>query len=342
MQNTNTKPRVSVFMPVYNAEQYLNECIDSILKQSFTEFEFVIVNDGSTDRSAEVIKAYSDPRIRFIENPQNLGLIASLNIGLEICKGEYIVRMDQDDISLPQRIEKQVRFMDENPEYGLIGCWFEDFGENIENKVVRYSSDDTHIRIRHLYQTHIAHPTAVIRKSVIDQFNLRFNPEFVHGEDYAFWVAISAYCKLSNYPEMLVRKRDHPRNISNKYAQIQRDTCARVKLGQFAKMGVEISREEIELYTRFANPDWDFTAPEMEMMHNLLERMTHANEQSQFIPSPVFNSYLAEKWFHLCLQNRLIGSRGYTWWNGLSFRKAYKPHFKSKIRLGVQSIGIIR
>ena len=340
MNNVAAGPRVSVFMPVYNAEHYLNESINSILNQSYTDFEFVIVNDGSTDRSADVIKAYTDPRIRFIENQQNMGLIASLNIGLETCIGEYIVRMDQDDYSLPQRIEKQVRFMDENPEHGLIGCWFEDFGENIESKVVRYSSNDTHIRIRHLYQTHIAHPTAVLRKSVIDEYNLRFNPEFVHGEDYAFWVQMSAYCKLSNYPEMLVRKRDHPRNISNKYAQTQQDTCAKVKQKQFEAMGLTISREEIELYTRFANPDWTFSKEEMEMMHALLEKMASENERSNFIPKEALKMYLAEKWFHLCLQNRRIGKTGWSWWNKLSFKNAYASPLKSKIKMQALSLGI--
>lgn len=340
MNSATASPRVSVFMPVYNAEHYLNESIDSILNQSYTEFEFVIVNDGSTDRSAEVIKAYSDPRIRFIENTQNLGLIASLNIGLETCKGEFIVRMDQDDISLPQRIEKQVQFMDKNPEYGLIGCWFEDFGEAIENKVVRYSSDDTHIRIRHLYQTHIAHPTAVLRKSVIDKFNLRFDVDFVHGEDYAFWVQMSAHCKLSNYPEMLVRKRDHAQNVSNKYAQIQSDTCARVKKLQFEAMGISITRDEIELYTRFANPDWTFSKDEMEVMHALLEKMANGNERSNFIPKQALKSYLAEKWFHLCLQNRVLNKTGLFWWNKLSFRNAYASPLKSKIKMKAKSMGI--
>jgi glycosyltransferase involved in cell wall biosynthesis len=341
MKSDMLRPKVSVFMPVYNAENYLNESIDSILTQSFEDFEFVIVNDGSTDRSADVIKSYSDKRIRFIENPKNLGLIASLNIGLDICKGDYIVRMDQDDFSLPQRIEKQVLFMDENPEYGLIGCWFEDFGENIESKVIRYSGDDTYIRIRHLYQTHIAHPTAVLRKAVIDEHNLRFDPEYVHGEDYAFWVHMSAFCKLSNYPEMLVRKRDHPGNISNRYAQIQQNTCARVKQKQFEAMGVIISQEEIELYTRFANPDWTFSQDEMMLMHNLLEKMAIGNEGTNFIPKEPLKSYLAEKWFHLCLQNRSIYKTGLSWWNKLSFRNDYVSPLKSKIKMKVKALGIL-
>jgi glycosyltransferase involved in cell wall biosynthesis len=325
-------------MPVYNAEHYLNESIDSILNQSYTDYEFVIVNDGSTDRSAEVIKAYTDPRIRFIENQQNMGLIASLNIGLETCTGEYIVRMDQDDFSLPHRIEKQVRFMDENPEYGLIGCWFEDFGENIESKVVRYSSDDTHIRIRHLYQTHIAHPTAVLRKSVIDKFNLRFDASFVHGEDYAFWVQMSAYCKLSNYPEMLVRKRDHPRNITNQFASTMQATCAKVKQKQFHQMGLDLNTDEVNLYTRFADSEWSFDSDEMKTLSHLLERIQSANEKSSFIPKNAYSQYLSSKFFHLCYNIKSIGKQGWEMFFASSLSKNYKISLSEKAKFRVKSI----
>jgi glycosyltransferase involved in cell wall biosynthesis len=333
-------PLVTVLMPVYNGEAYLCEAIESILQQSYTNFEFLILNDGSSDRSAEIIQSYTDSRIRLINNAANMQLIATLNRGLDLAQGKYIVRMDADDISLPQRIERQVEWLEKNPEYGLVGSWFEDFNGTDTIRTIKYSSDDTHIRIRHLYQTHIAHPTAVLRKSVIDEHNLRFDPDFVHGEDYAFWVQMSAYCKLSNYPEMLVRKRDHPQNVSNKYAQIQSDTCARVKQEQFRQMGLDVSRDEIELYTRFANPDWAFSKEEMEMMHVLLEKIACENERVNFISKEALKRYLAEKWFHLCLQNRRIGNAGLSWWNRLSFRNAYTSPLKSKIKMQVRSIGI--
>lgn len=333
-------PLVTVLMPVYNGESYLCEAIESILQQSYTNFEFLILNDGSSDRSEEIIRSYTDSRIRLINNATNMQLIATLNRGLDQAQGKYIVRMDADDISLPQRIERQVEWLEKNPEYGLVGSWFEDFNGTDTIRTIKYSSDDTHIRIRHLYQTHIAHPTAVLRKSVIDKHNLRFDPDFVHGEDYAFWVQMSAYCKLSNYPEMLVRKRDHPQNVSNKYAQIQSDTCARVKQEQFRQMGLGVSRNEIELYTRFANPDWTFSKDEMEMMYILLEKMARENERTSFISKGALKTYLAEKWFHLCLQNRRIGKTGLSWWNRLSFRNAYTSPLKSKIKMTAHSLGI--
>jgi glycosyltransferase involved in cell wall biosynthesis len=332
--------KASVFMPVYNAGEYLKVAIESILNQDFKDFEFVIVNDGSTDGSLDIIKSYSDTRIRLIDNPKNLGLIGSLNIGMEQCKGEYIVRMDQDDISLPQRLSKQISFMDENPEYGLIGSWFEDFGENIESRFVKYSSDDAHIRLRHLYQTHISHPTAVMRTAVIRQHNIRFDPEFVHGEDYNCWVTFSEYCKLSNFPEVLVKKRDHPSNITNKYASVMHATCTKVKQRQFDKMGTPISNQDADLYSRFANPEWNFSLEEMQQLNSLLNKLLKAHSAAIAIPELTFKKYLAEKWFHLCYQNKNLQSSGITWWMKNDLYQYYQPTWLQNQRLALRKIGL--
>lgn len=334
----NNRPRVSVFMPVYNAGAYLKEAIDSILNQDFKDFEFVIVNDGSKDESESVILAYNDPRIKYIKNPQNLGLIASLNIGMGNCLGDYIVRMDQDDISLPNRISQQIKFMDENPEYGLIGSWFEDFGEHIESKVIRYSSDDTQIRIRHLYQTHISHPTAVMRTSVIHKYKIRFDPEFVHGEDYNCWVTFSEFCKLSNLPELLVRKRDHPTNITNKYDSVMHATCTKVKQRQFAKMKTPVTEEEADLYSRFANPEWNFTLNEMDDLNKLLSKLFYADCETLNIPINTYRKYLAEKWFHLCYQNKNLKTAGINWWKKNELHKYHQPTWLQKQRLIMRKI----
>ena len=331
-------PKVSVFMPVYNAGIDLIEAVQSILNQTYTDFEFVIVNDGSTDNSIELLQQFTDSRIRIINNDGNKGLIASLNIGLELCKGKYIVRMDQDDISLPTRIEKQVEFMDQHPEYGLIGTWFQDFGDNIESKLVCYSSDDIQIRIRHLYQTHISHPTALLRNSVIKANNLKFDPNFVHGEDYEFWVRMSAYCKLSNIPELLVLKRDHIHNITNKYAQTMQDTCAKVKLKQFHQMGVELHVDDVNLYSKFADGEWAFNIEEMDKLTQLLEKMKRANEQSEFILPDVYNNYLAAKLFHLCYNNTAIGKQGWKRFQSSSLKAHYHSNFFEKVKFRIKSL----
>src|ERR1017187_7276972 len=125
----NNSPYITVLMPVYNAAPFLREAIDSILNQTFKNFELLIINDGSTDNCEEIILTYKDPRIRYIKNETNIKLISTLNKGIKLSKGKYIVRMDADDISFPDRIEKQVNYMETNPAIALCGTWFSSFGD---------------------------------------------------------------------------------------------------------------------------------------------------------------------------------------------------------------------
>lgn len=331
-------PRVSVLMPVYNGGQYLAPAIQSILDQTYGDFELIIIDDASTDNSVETINSFNDRRIRVIRNSTNQKLIAVLNKGLELAQGDYLVRMDADDISLPRRIEKQVAFFNRHPDYGLTGTWFEEFGDNIGTRVIRYSSNDTEIRIRHLYQAHVSHPTSAYRMSLVRKHALRYDPLFIHGEDYAFWIEMGRHCKMSNIPEMLVRKRDTPFSISNLYAPIQRETCTRVKQGQFAEMGILLSADELELYTQFANPGWDFDVNKMNMLADMLERVQQANTRSGYLPREVYRTYLAEKWFHLCLNNPHIGKVRKSLYRLLSFREAFRPGIKNKLLFATKTL----
>jgi len=135
------KPTVSVLMPVFNGEQFLRPAMNSILNQTFTDFEFIIVDDGSTDHSREILNSYTDSRVRLICNESNIGLTDSLNRGLEAASGNYIARMDQDDISLPERLAKQVAFMDSHPEVGVCGTWAKDIDQT-DSTTPGHSSDN--------------------------------------------------------------------------------------------------------------------------------------------------------------------------------------------------------
>ena len=132
-------PRITVLMSVYNGEKYLKEAIDSVLSQTFKDFEVLIINDGSIDKTSKILKTYKDPRIRIINNKKNIGLTKSLNKGLKLARGEYIARMDDDDVSKPNRLEKQFEFMEKNSKYAVVGSFIEiiDSKGNLSNKVER-------------------------------------------------------------------------------------------------------------------------------------------------------------------------------------------------------------
>jgi len=242
-------PKVTVLMPVYNGEQYLREAIESILTQSFTDFEFLIINDGSTDSSVEIIESYDDPRIRLIHNEANLKLVATLNKGVDLARGEYIARMDCDDISLPQRLAKQAAFLDANLSCSVIAVKIILVGAN-KNVIGEWKGDRKSATPMQIYRrlpriNCIAHPGVMMRKSVVSKY--RYNPVRRHAEDYDLWLRLlSDGYGIDKINESLLEYRVHIgqvtavnnevglglANIKAK-ASLLREKAARLKLNRF-------------------------------------------------------------------------------------------------------------
>ncbi len=213
-------PKISVVMPVYNGEKYLNQAIDSILAQTFTDFEFIIIDDGSTDNSLAIIKAYQDSRLKLHQNKQNLGLVATLNRGLDLAKCEYIARMDCDDISLPDRFAKQVNFLDNHPHISLVGSSVRIIdGENNLGMVAEMPTSHYLIKWSLQFYCPIMHPTVMYRRESIIQLNgyssqLILGREKYSGEDYDLWRRLSNTSQLANLPEVLLLLRKHNHNVT--------------------------------------------------------------------------------------------------------------------------------
>ena len=167
-------PRITVIMPVYNCELYIKEAIDSILNQTFADFDFLIIDDASTDKTVSIIKEYKDSRIQLIEKTVNTGYTISLNYGLKVAKGEYIARMDGDDISLPNRFEKQIAFLDSNPDVVLCGS---NFGIIGTEKLIILPEDNEAIKLGLLKGNCIAHPSVMFRHSVIQEYVITYDAD---------------------------------------------------------------------------------------------------------------------------------------------------------------------
>jgi glycosyltransferase involved in cell wall biosynthesis len=208
-------PRVSVLMSVYDGEKYLREAIDSIVAQTFKDFEFVIINDGSTDRTAEILNSYDDSRMRIINNPTNLGLPASLNHGLGVAVGEYIARMDADDLSLPERLSKQVTYMDAHPEIAASGTWAKDIDADGHEFGERCLPFGERMKYEFWRPSPIVHPSAIIRRSHLG--SLRYDIRLPHAQDYDLWLALKARHELGNLPEFLLLYRVHPASITSRH-----------------------------------------------------------------------------------------------------------------------------
>lgn len=235
--NTNyPNPQITVLMSVFNGEKFLKEAIDSILNQTYGDFEFVIINDGSRDSSKDIILSYNDSRIRLINNENNIGLIASLNKGLTLARGEYIARQDADDISLLSRLEKQVRFFKKNKNAGVVGTNFiiiNESGEEI-NKV-KFPEKSVDLKKGLLRASQFAHGSTMFKKKCIERVG-PYREEFKHCEDYDLWLRFSHYYELANLQEYLYKWRLAVSSISFEHRYYQR---------RCSQLAVEMHKERV-------------------------------------------------------------------------------------------------
>jgi glycosyltransferase involved in cell wall biosynthesis len=208
---------VSIVMPVYNAETYLAEAIDSILSQSFTDFELIIINDGSKDGSGDLIRAYTDPRIRYLENDRNRGVIFTLNKGIQACSAPLLARMDADDISLADRIGKQYRFMNTHPHAVVVATKVELINE-LGKPIGYWKEDNAHSSLQDIREflpvnNCIAHPSIMARTSVMKE--MTYMDHQPGAEDYDLWLRICARgLEIHKIPEVLLKHRILPSSVT--------------------------------------------------------------------------------------------------------------------------------
>lgn len=229
--------KISVLMPVYNTgEEYLRQAIESILGQTYRDFEFIIINDASTNpRIEEVVHSYHDERIRYFVNDQNMGISETRNRLIDLASGEYLAVMDHDDISLPLRFEREAAFLDSHPEVGVVSCWYESFPHFPGKKIRRPFSESNEIDEELMFSNLLLHPAAMIRKSVLDQNNVRYEAIFSPCEDYALWARLIGKTKFAILPEILFRYRNHRHNTSHR--QKQRMDSTTLEIQAFARAG---------------------------------------------------------------------------------------------------------
>ncbi len=225
-------PKVSVLMPVYKTdEKYLREAIESILSQTFSDFEFLILDDCPEDPREDVVKSYDDKRIKYFKNEKNLGISLSRNKLIEMAGGEYLAVFDHDDVSSPTRLEKQVQYLDANPIVGVVSCKI----RNIVDKKIRSGPINSHnIKLALMGDCAMVHPASMIRKSVLVDNNIRYEKEFSPAEDYALWCRLIPHTQFHNLnDEVLLYYRDHQKNTTHE--QWQKMLKATYAIREFVK-----------------------------------------------------------------------------------------------------------
>lgn len=224
----NPRPLVSVIMTAFNEEKHIKEAIESVLNQTYENFEFIIINDGSTDKTEEIIASYKDARIKYIKNEKNLKLIASLNIGLDAAVGEYIARMDADDICLSIRLQTQVEFMNSNPDIGISGSQLTIFGNASGEMKYPISHDD--IKLGLFITSCFGNNVVIFRRSIFEKYKLYYPTGYFHAEDYKCWTNWALVAKTQNLTIQLVKYRSHANSVSIQNKGVQRNTRNRVRI----------------------------------------------------------------------------------------------------------------
>ena len=214
-------------LPVFNGGQHIAEAVSSILSQTFSDFELIVIDDGSTDNTPSELQQFKGDSRLILISRENRGLVESLNEGIDLAKGEWIARMDSDDISLPERFEKQIRWL-ETTGADICGCWVRRFGSS-DKRTVKLRQTDSAIKLEMLFSSPFVHPAIMMKAHLLKQF--RYDKVWKHTEDYDLWDrAAEAGCKMTNLPEVLLLYRMHEAQVSSTASLQQQQNTQRIRL----------------------------------------------------------------------------------------------------------------
>ena len=237
-------PKISVILATYNDEKYIRDAIDSILNQTHEDLELIIVDDGSTDSTYEIINSFQDTRVIYLKNGQNRGLPYSLNRGLKHATGDYIARMDGDDISLPTRMEEQLRYLEEHKEVAICGCLWKSFGRSSHLDI--QPEDMEGLKVKLLFYSPLAHSSWFIRASVIREGNLKYNTSFRSSQDYEFLYRLQKEYNIACVQKVLLNYRVHAKSITGQTRGVDKNTM-RVQKRILQDLGIKASYKELQL-----------------------------------------------------------------------------------------------
>ena len=276
-------PSISVIMPVYNGEKYLKESIESILNQTYSDFEFIIINDHSTDNTEQIIKSYKDARIRYLINESNLGVARSLNKGLALAQGNYIARMDADDISINTRFEKQISYLNNNLNIAVLGTGIMIFGQEIPEREYIFSATKEGAKADLFFNNPLAHPTVMIRKSLLK--NTLYEPEYEGLEDYVLWWRIAQEYDIVSLPEPLLCYRKHKEQVTQSRSE---DFCIRFRkfvMERINTLNQMCTENEVDLLYRYCIGDKDkFSEKDIHNFIVFLKKLIKANHLQKKFP----------------------------------------------------------
>lgn len=324
------KNNISVIMPAYNASAYIAEAIESIFAQTYTDFEFIIINDGSTDATEKIISSYKDPRIIYIKNEKNIGLIASLNKGLDIVKGSFIARMDADDIALPQRFEKQVRFFEKEKDLVAVGSdYFLLTGRR--QRLIQNHNNSDYQKAMLLFTPCFCHP-AVMMRNVFKDNSLSYKAEYKYAEDYKLWTDLAFTGRFGNVQEPLLKYRLHDTQVSAHNNKEQLKISERIRIEYYRKLGFNFSEAEIKTLNIIGNNIFIRSYDELLKIGSVLINLRDQNNVLKRFDNVSFNKLLHKFWLDSC-GNTSLGLKAYSLFSRSELSNVNKTTGVHKVKL---------
>ncbi|PNV62606.1 hypothetical protein C0033_08595 [Clostridium sp. chh4-2] len=283
------KPVISVIMPIYNAENYVEEAIESILNQTYGDFELIIIDDCPTDSTMKKVNGYKDDRIVVIHNETNLGISHTRNKGLEVCRGKFIALMDDDDIAMPDRFKIQVDFLNRNPDIDVVGGRYQMITEDgiliKPSNMVFYNP--LYLKALLLFRNIYANSEVMFRRRLIDEFHLRYVDGLYGIEDFRFWIDCSKIVKMSNIDELFLKIRKHIDNETSRVLKVvpdkRRQKYAELQEYSLSKSGFRLNDNDVLLLTKILeeNSGRCNTEAELQRFYEILKKIVYQAKEMQ-------------------------------------------------------------
>lgn len=300
---------VSVVMPVYNGEKYIRESIKSVLDQTYGNFELLVINDGSSDSSMEIVREFEDPRIILLENDQNMGVSYTRNVGLDLSKGEFLAWIDCDDLIDKRRIEIQYEFMRENPQIGICGTYLERFNEGNSTLSTVFLEPEL-IKAGLIFKPAVLNATSMYRLSLIDRAGLRFNPKLAISEDYNFYVDACFHFPIVNLPKKLYFYRASETSIMKKYDEKKDEKFQFHKVVYtkwFEKLQIPLSEKNFQIHDKIGSTELYNNFEELKCAFNWLKYLKIQNDKLQVVDENALNKVLGSMLYFICKKSSQIG-----------------------------------
>lgn len=292
-------PKVSIILPIYNSSLFLAESLKSILGQTYRDFELIAIDDGSSDTSLQKMRKVRDERVRIITHVRNRGLVSTLNEGMKKSRGEYIVRMDPDDIAEKNRIEKQVAYLDAHPLVDILGSWITVFG--MHNYVWSVPATHDYIAAKLVFENSLPHPALIMRRHSILKTGIMYEEQYHGAEDYMLWSKLAEKgLRFANLQESLLRYRTHGEQVGVALRDKQQQSSWRIRKYNIQRLGITPTEEEKHIHQKLASWVPMKNIEETYKAGKWLLKLLRADNSEGIYAKHAFRKIIGERWTVMC------------------------------------------